>query len=362
LRILLSETWSSHIYAEPFYDRFKELGVDVHGFKEGAFFRVDNVRWPVRAPVALLRRAEARYRLGPSFRAMNIALAREAKALRVDAVFVFRGDSILPDTIADLKAMGVHVLGWNNDDPFSHRAPRHRWRHFLRSIPLYDRLWAYREANATEYRARGCRRSGLLRSFYLRDLNYPIDDVRSSPYRAQVSFIGHWEDDGRDTFVEALLNQPNLDFRLWGTLWERSRLRRRLQRNFGTIQPVYREDYNLAINSAQIALAFLSKLNNDTYTRRCFEIPVTGTMMLSEYTPDLATLFKEGEEAEFFRDTEELVDKVRYYVRDEHSRLTIGAAGRRRVLREGHEALDRAKLVLETMRGDIEQLGKGTGP
>jgi len=97
---------------------------------------------------------------------------------------------------------------------------------------------------------------------------------------------------------------------------------------------------------------FLSRLNHDTYTRRCFEIPATGTLMLSEYTPDLATLFEEGVEAEFFRGPQELLDKVRFYMRHEEARRRIGQAGRARLLKDGHEALDRARQVLDAMRED----------
>jgi spore maturation protein CgeB len=78
-------------------------------------------------------------------------------------------------------------------------------------------------------------------------------------------------------------------------------------------------------------------------------------MMLSQYSADLATLFREGEEAEFFRSTEELLEKVRFYARNEGARKKIGAAGRARVLGGGHEALDRAKTVLEALCQDLAE-------
>jgi spore maturation protein CgeB len=152
--------------------------------------------------------------------------------------------------------------------------------------------------------------------------------------------------------VAALLHEPALDFKLWGTLWERSRFAGELAKRFGPIRPVLREDYNRAINGAGIALAFLSRLNRDTYTRRCFEIPITGALLLSQYSADLATLFEEGVEAEFFRSQDELLDKVRFYSRNDEARRKIGLAGRARVLRDGHEALDRAKQVLAAIEQD----------
>ena len=353
MKVLLSEEWHSHIYAEPFLQRFRELGIEAHAFKEVQYFGGNDREHSRSRAGSLVGRVQRKLNHGPAFSRLNADLLHRAQALKVDAVFLFRGNNISPETLQELRSRGVTILGWNNDVPFSQHASKGFWRRFIQGIPQYDYLWGYRSANVEEYRRRGCLRVGLLRSFYLRELNFPVPDAQSARFRSQVSFIGHWEDDGRDAWVEALLREPALDFKLWGTLWDRSHLHRALKRRFGPIRPLYKHDYNLAINGTDIALAFLSKINNDTYTRRCFEIPITGTMMLSEFTPDLASLFHEGEEAEFFRSTDELLDKVRFYTRNVELRRKIGQAGRERVLRDGHEAIDRARMVIGVLNQDL---------
>jgi spore maturation protein CgeB len=112
----------------------------------------------------------------------------------------------------------------------------------------------------------------------------------------------------------------------------------------------------LALNSTKIALAFLSKLNADTYTRRCFEIPAAGAFMLAEYSDDLASLFAEGKEADYFRSPEEMMDKVRYYLRHETHRRRIASAGLSRVHLDGHEALDRARQIRDDVRRDLAEV------
>ena len=42
--------------------------------------------------------------------------------------------------------------------------------------------------------------------------------------------------------------------------------------------------------------------------------------MLSQYTDDLDSMFKEGVEAEYFRDKEEMMDKIRYYLKHDDKR------------------------------------------
>ncbi|MBS2027844.1 MAG: glycosyltransferase [Deltaproteobacteria bacterium] len=347
MRFLLAEYWHTHIYAEPFFQRFPELGVEVEAFRGQQFFLSD------AKPLRLLRRAEDKFRFGPAVLELNASLVDRVRRTRPDVVFVFRGEHVLPSTLARIKKLGSHVIGWHNDDPLSDRYPSYVWRHFLRGIPNYDHLFAYRHTNLEAFRARGCPRVSLLRSFYLRQLNHVVTGEISTAFRSDVSFIGHWENDGRDAYIGALLNEPGIDFRLWGTLWDRSACAAALAARFGAVRPLYKADYNLALNGTRIAIAFLSKLNHDTYTRRCFEIPAAGTFMLSEYTDDLASMFEPGKEAEYFRSSEELLEKVRFYLGHDDARRRIAEAGRARLLRDGHEAADRARQVLETVKRDL---------
>jgi hypothetical protein len=245
------------------------------------------------------------------------------------------------------------LVAWQNDNPFSSAYPWYVWRHFRRSIPIYDRLYAYRQSNVEDFVRAGCDRTGQLRSFYIRELNYPVLAPPMAEYASAVSFCGHWESDGRDDYISALLDAQDVEFRLWGTLWERSPLSARIGRSLGRIRPLDKEKYNFALNGAKISLVFLSGLNRDTYTRRCFEIPAAGTFMLAQYTPDLASMFAEGVEAEYFRTPGEMLSKIRYYLANEPARARIAVAGRARLLRDGHEAMDRARQVRDDVLGDL---------
>ena len=106
------------------------------------------------------------------------------------------------------------------------------------------------------------------------------------------------------------------------------------------------EEYNKALCGAKVALCFLSKLNRDTYTRRCFEIPATATLMLSEYTEDLAGLFRASEQADFFRSKDEMVEKLKRYLTDDALRTRVAHAGRECVVESGHDVVSRMGQVL----------------
>ena len=121
MRWLLAEDWSSHIYAEPFFQRLAELGEEVHAFKECAFYQTPIEAGPCGKWAAQWVRGQHRLRLGPRIVRLNLALLARVEELRPDVLFVFRGDQIFPATLAAIKQRGVYVIGWHNVNPFSPR-------------------------------------------------------------------------------------------------------------------------------------------------------------------------------------------------------------------------------------------------
>ena len=71
--------------------------------------------------------------------------------------------------------------------------------------------------------------------------------------------------------------------------------------------------------------------------------------MLAEYSDEHARLFAEDEEAAYFRSTDELIEKVRFYLAHEERRAAIAAAGRARCVTGGYRHEDRVKFMVDTM-------------
>ena len=114
----------------------------------------------------------------------------------------------------------------------------------------------------------------------------------------------------------------------------------------GHIIPLDNEKYNLTLNQSKIALVFLSTLNSDSYTRRCFEIPATKTFMLSQYSNDLALLFTPEKEADYFITKEELLSKIQYYLENKLIREKITANAYEKLIMNNHEVSERIKIVI----------------
>ena len=348
MKVLIVADWhGSEIYAEVFKAGFESLGCETMRFSWKEYFH--HYQYPDRYPTnnnafaSIYYRAQNKFLFGPEIKKINSDLVLSVEKFKPNLVFVYRGTHILPKTLKSIRAMGATVFGYNNDDPFSLRYPKYVWRHFIRGLKEYDHIFSYRWKNIEEYTSFGVKSVSLLRSYYTKERNFLINEDKDLRDH-DVIFIGHFENDGRDDMLLSLL-KLNYNVKVFGTGWNKSIKYEELVELNGPIHPVY-DDYNLLLNSTKIALVFLSKLNRDTYTRRCFEIPAAGALMISEYTDDLNNLFSEGTDCDYFRNESELLKKVKFYLENKHILKEVANRGHKRVLSDGHEVIDRVEEVL----------------
>lgn len=348
MKVLVVGDWLAEIYEESFYKAFKEHDCEVSKFSWIQYFKYYQYanRFKVKSNffLSIYYRIQNRFTFGPELIRINSDLLRDAVDSKYDLIFIYRGTHIFPSTIKKLKATGAKVFGYNNDDPFSKHYPRYFWRHFVRGVKHYDHIFSYRSKNIEDYRKIGYQNTSILRSYYLKERNFPLPSIKQE-YVSDVVFIGHYEDDGRDETLLYLLNS-GVDLKLYGTGWERSPLFTEISGLTGNIVPVYTE-YNEVLNGAKIALVFLSKLNNDTYTRRVFEIPAAKTVMLSEYTEDMAGLYQSDKEIFFFTDKNNCLATIQNLLCNPELLEAVASQAYERLIDDGHEVYDRIGNVLE---------------
>ncbi len=338
MKILVAGDFNTAIHEQAFFNAFKKLGYEVEQFKFSSYFESRDA----------LTRIQNKFRFGPKILKLNKDFITTAIKNRPDFIFLYRGAFVFPKTLKTIRKEGIVLFGYNNDDPFGIQYPFYFWRHFKKGISYYDHIFVYRHKNIEDYKNIGYLNTSVLRSYYIKEKNFPIPNISENKYSHDVVFIGHYEDDGRDEYIKAIID-AGIDFRLYGPEWHRSKFYNFFINKFGEI-PYVKDDYNLALNSAKISLVFLSRLNNDTYTRRCFEIPAAKGFMFSTYSNDLNSLFQEGKEAEYFKTKEDLVKKLLFYISHDEERKKIADAGYARLIIDGHEVTDRARQVVETFK------------
>ncbi len=345
MNILLIGEWRSKIHEERCHNALSNLGHIVTKFKWYTYFETNN---------NLLRffyKFQNKYLIGPKLNKINNKIIKINLAKNFDAIFIYRGSLIKKETLIHIKKdkPNIKIIGYNNDNPFSKDYPKWLWRHFIKCIPYYDLVCAYRIENINQLYDLGAKKVELLRSWYDPEFNYPIklNSLDKKKYGCDIVFVGHYEDDERVECLKKLV-VSGFNVKIWGPGydWDPILLKIPELKHLVPIQLVWEEEYNKAICGAKIALCFLSKLNKDTYTRRCFEIPACEVMMLSSYSDDLNNLFINDNEIVMFKTVDELISKSDYYLKNSIERNNIAKNGKESIKSNKHDIKNRMKSLI----------------
>jgi spore maturation protein CgeB len=348
VKVLLVSEGVCEIYSKKMLEAFNFAGCSADSFFWKGFFCPDSrINHNLNTFRAFVLKVQNKMIFGPAVRKINRCLLEKVDEKKPDMVFIYRGTHILSSTVRKIVGQGALVFSYNNDDPFSSGYGSigrfALWRHYLRSLPFCDHSFVYREKNISDFNAVGLVKVSKLRSYYIKDSNYPIDSIHKD---IDVIFIGHYEDDGRDVYIKALM-ESQIKFVLYGPLWSRSSCYAELQTYLGydPERQIDATQYNEYLNRSKLSIVFLSKLNNDTYTRRCFEIPAAKSVILCERTDDMLSLFEENKEAVYYSSPTEFIKKI-HFILDSGRYLHVAEAGHQRLLADKHEIVDRCNEVL----------------
>ena len=268
------------------------LGCDVHRCEERP------VRWNAILGRSLTRRLGARLCRRP-----------------VDVVLVFKGASLAPADVAELRhRFGGRWVNWFPDDPHDHETS-------TRLAPAYDWFFTHDSASLPRYRAAGARAHYLAFGCdpeYLRQL------PRDTRWTAPLVFVG-----SRDAVRESIVREL-ADFGLvaWGPGWPRG--------------PLYGDQYVKALAGAAVGVNVHQQFGElgdparygTGANMRVFEFAAVGTPQVSDAKGDVARHFMPDREIVLYKCIAELKDRARMLLADEALRCRLASAARERVLRE----------------------------
>jgi len=352
MRVLVAGDWHSDLHETEVCKSLRRLGHEALEFKWFHYFQFDP-RKP-RSIGAVVKRLQNKFVLGPIVSRLNNDFLFHVRKHKPDLIFVYRGTHLTPATLRSIRKElpDCKLVGYNNDDPFSVIQPGYLWRYYMASIPEYDLMLAYRHANLEDLRRAGARKVELMRSWYVPGRSYPVELTEEDRqlYETDVVFVGHYEPDQRIEYLEAIVKN-GYKLRLFGPTkyWQKPLKQSSILSPLAPVNMAWGDEYNKALCGAKVALCFLSKLNRDTYTRRCFEIPATRTLMLSEYSDDLASLYRGGEEADFFVSKDNMLERIEYYVGNSDARRKVAENGYQKVHSAGHDIDTRIKNMLNSI-------------
>lgn len=319
----------------------KDMGVDV------AVIPTHPVGATYEDQPSLAERIRYRLRIPGDLGGANEAIVQTLERGPVDVLWLERAVSIRAATLRRARQLAprLRIVWYAEDDMMN---PHHLSRWTEAALPLFDLWVTTKSANARpeEMPAKGVRHVLFVDNSYDPALHRPVDvgEAERRDFGSDISFVGTYE--GARARSLADLARAGFDVRVWGNGW-----RRAADRPSGLRiedRPVYDDDYAKVVCASRLNLCFLRKENRDLQTCRSIEIPAMGGLMVHERNPEIAGLFKEGQEAVYFDTDDELISRCRSLLADDQECRRIAQNGYHAVLNGGYRHEDRLRHILGT--------------
>jgi spore maturation protein CgeB len=344
-RVLIAgSSWQHPMYESAWREELNRRGIDV-------------IEFHLEPKTAnIISRIERKFSIcGPYNSVIQNNLINVVKQTQPDVILIWLGNSVFPKTITEIsKFSSAGIFCYVHDDPFAHLSHnlspyfhKYFWRPFIKSLPYYDIVFFSKKLNINEAYRMGCKRADILQQYYVPRFHQRRTlDSSDDHYLCDVAFAGHFEPDGRDLCINSLAEE-GLYVNVYADFtWKNSGLNRASK--FIRILPrANGGEYPKALSGAKICLCFMSKMNRDRYTTRCFEIPACGSLLVCERTPELEEIFVDGKEAVFFSTQEELLEKVLFLLKNLSLMEEIRVAGFNRIMQSHHSIVDRVEKFLQ---------------
>jgi len=256
-----------------------------------------------------------------------------------------------PSAIDEIKSLGIVTVNWFCNASYQF--------HLVREIsPHYDWCLVPEKFRLPDYEAIGAR------PLYCQEAANPVVyKPRDVPRDLDVTFVGQCYGDRAEN-VKYLV-EAGIDIRVWGPRWEFHRqpapsanpLRRTLGKikravippnDSGIVLPsgivggvLTDEEMITVFSRSKINLGFSSCGETHREEERIlqirlrdFEVPMSGGFYLVEYMEELEEFFEIDREIACYRSRGELVDKIRFYLKNDAAREAIRRAGHERARRD----------------------------
>lgn len=263
-----------------------------------------------------------------------------------EVLLVYKGTFVTPDSLIYAKERNCRLVLFFPDVSTTAHGP-----YIPQCIPHYELIFTTKTFGIKDMGEKyGVKNMHLIPHGYDPEIHriIPVTQKEMAKYGNDASFIGTWSPKKESWLNSIKEHIPGIDLKIWGSQWFKSTsplLKESIQGN-----EVLGDLYAMAIQCSKINLGILSEQrigssSGDLITSRTFHIPGAGGFMLHERNEESLACFIEGVEASFFDGPDEMVEQIRYYLKNDDLRDEIRMAGHRRALAE-HSLDARAETLI----------------
>ena len=241
----------------------------------------------------------------------------QANRFAPDFVFLSKCQGLAPETVAEMIEGKPNAM-WYHDAQWFKSTYRPDIAHIVKIGKLSQTFFV--SGFEKEWAA-----LGLPAKFLPSCADASIKPVpQNRKYASDVAFIGTGYDPSRANFLMKVAKKH--DLRVWGRGWEEWRK----TLNWSG-RPVEKKEFAAVCSSSKIVLgvnpARYTAQSGNTTSDRTWMVILAGGFFLGQGTPELEHMLRDGDHCGWYRDAEDCVAKITYYLEN--------AASRERIRREG---------------------------
>jgi spore maturation protein CgeB len=243
----------------------------------------------------------------PLAKLANQKLLDAANQFQPDLTLVISPLLINPDSILALQQHGLVFVFFTDNPVDAHHTHTNPW--VQRGFALWDAAFIWSQELVERLIANGVKK--VCFHPFCSDLEYHFPKRQTNP--VYLKAIAHYR------------------LGLWGSNYWNTHCKEPALKGLCQGMCSYTEIPEI-LGSAKMGLNILRPQNEEGHNIRTYEIPATGTLMLSERSQVLMNLFVEDKEAVYFSNPDELRQKVEYLLQNPTVIESIAKAGYKKAL------------------------------
>lgn len=258
---------------------------------------------------------------------LNKRLVNFVNKIPPDLVIVIKGENILDSSISSIRKVSV-IVNWFPDYLFE-------LKNVQKQMGLYSYFFHPEISEVRELQKRG-----IKNIYYLPFASKIVKRRKNSSKKYDVVFVGSFSK-YRENILECIRDK---NFSVWGdNQWAKSSLRNNFRGKWlsqDEMEEVFSHSH-IVINIHRGSIP-----GSEGTNLRTFEVTGVGTFLLTDYRKSLEELFKIGSEIVCFKDKNDLLKNVDFYLKNPALRESIAMRGFKKS-QKIHKYEDRLKTIFK---------------
>lgn len=285
------------------------------------------------------------------YQSINRDVLRFVSGKSFDAILVFKGMELFPDTLKKLKANTSLLANHNGDHPFVFFFPGSGNQNITDGIPLYDVHFSYAKSIVSKFQKEFNKSAFRIPFGY--DAELKISGTPSADrFAGKFLFIGAYDQE-RAKYLDEL-KHPLLH--IYGdNKWSQRNMHKPYLQSAYQNKALYGVEYRDAIHDSTGMINILREQNliEDSHNMRTFEVPGYGGLLISQRTSEQQEFFEDGKEAIYFDSIEELRSRMDFLAENPSLGLQIKQAAFARAQGSGYSYDHRSSELLDCLNASL---------